>query len=107
MANDRPTPFEYSDVTGFSVQAPDRTQHPINYCPWCGETLRKRVGDGPIAPANEYARILDRVSTIRKPDECFEIFGTPDYDEPLPNDKGLPTDIFATSSITTSPIGTR
>lgn len=93
MVNDRPTPFAYSDVSGFFVQGPDRTQYPISHCPWCGDSLPKRVGDGAIAPANEYARIFDSASTIRKPGECFEIFGKPDYDKPFPDDKGMPTDL--------------
>ncbi len=93
MVNDRATPFTYSDESGFFVQGPDSTQYPIQHCPWCGEALPKRVGDGPIAPADEYARIYDNATTIRKPEECFEIFGQPDYDKPFPDDMGIPTDL--------------
>ena len=93
MVNDRPSPFSYSDESGFFVQGTDRTQYPINHCPWCGETLRKLAGDTSIAPAHEYARIFCDASTIQKPEQCFDIFGKPDYDEPFPDDKGMPTDL--------------
>ena len=93
MVNDRPTPFDYSDVNGFFVRGPDRTLYPIRHCPWCGEPLPKWVGDGTIAPASEYDRIFDTASMIRKPDECFKILGKPDYDQLFPDDKGMPTDL--------------
>lgn len=93
MVNDRPTPFGYADEIGFFVQGPESKWYPIHHCLWCGERLPKRVGDGVIAPADEYDRIFDDASTIRKPEECFEIFGKPDYDKPFPDDRGMPTDL--------------
>ena len=93
MVNDIATPFSYSAESGFFVQGTDNTQYPIQHCPWCGAALTTRVGAGPIAPADEYARILDNAKTIRKPEECIEVFGQPDYDKPFPDNMGVPTDI--------------
>lgn len=93
MVNDRSTPFCYSDDIGFFVQGTDRNQYPIQYCPWCAEPLPKSVVDGPIAPSHEYDRILANASKIRKPEHCFETFGKPDYDKPMPDEMGLPSDL--------------
>ncbi len=71
----------------------DRSRYPIQHCPWCGEPLPKRVSDGLIAPEHEHVRIFDSASKVIDAEDCYTLFGEPDYDAPLPDENGLPTDL--------------
>ncbi|SMP80430.1 hypothetical protein SAMN06265222_1533 [Neorhodopirellula lusitana] len=93
LINDRPAVVSHSRDLGFFIQGADRARYPIQHCPWCGDLLPKRIADGLIAPEHEHVRILDKAKGVVTPEDCYALFGEPDYDAPFPDDNGMPTDL--------------